>query len=117
MVSAPVQSSISTTTPLHDVIWRQNFPTDGYECYYLNGEVLSATGFEDSSLSISLTDEKDSTNSVVTPSVQPGKDGARRYGFSFEMDFKIATGEQLPNAFVQVRRHSFNSMNVTQHDM
>jgi len=101
MVAAPVQSSVSVTNPLHDVIWRQNFPTDGYECYYLNGEVLSATGFENSSLSISLTDEKDSTNSVVTPSVQPGKDGARRYGFSFAMDFKIANGEQLPNAFVQ----------------
>ena len=63
---------------------------------------MSASGFENSSLSISLTDEKDNTNSVVTPSVQPGKDGQRRFGFSFVMDFKIGTGEQLPNAFVQV---------------
>ena len=70
MVSTPVQSSISVSKPTHDVTWRQQFPGEGSECYYINGEILSATGFEDTSLSISLTDEKDSTNSVVTPSVQ-----------------------------------------------
>ena len=34
-----VSSSISVSNPLHDVVWKERYPTEGTESFYLNGQV------------------------------------------------------------------------------
>jgi len=87
------------------ITWTESHPMNGIVKVHVFGEVLSATGFEYPTISVTIRNSLDSQH-VVTHSVSP-RDGIRKYSYPFTFEFAMKEGSRYPELFIEAISFGF----------